>query len=162
MDALTLAISNSFINNKISFILKMAITFGLFQSIMCYLGSFLGIYVTFFINPYHYIFSFFVFTIIGINMLKSDNSFLHIDNYINLLFLGFITSIDAFSIGITLSFYKDEIIFYSLIIGIITFILCFFGSLFSKIIADYFPKYANRIGGILLILEGLYFLVSYF
>lgn len=161
MDAVTIVISNSFINNKFIFILKMAITFGFFQFLMSFFGYYLGSSISFLLSFYQNLFSFVVFTLLGINILTANDSTVYIYNNINLFLLGFLTSIDAFSVGLTLSLLSSNILINSFIIGIITFILCLIGSIFSWIFVKLYPNLCRKFGGILMILLGLYYLIIY-
>lgn len=76
--------------------------------------------------------------------------------FISLLVQGIATSIDALSVGFTIGNYTFLLaLFSSLIIGIVTFILCFCGILIGKKFGDKFSNKATLIGGIILILIGI-------
>ena len=69
--------------------------------------------------------------------------------------LAIATSIDALAVGISFAFLNVNIVFSSLIIGLITFIVCFIGVIAGKKIGGIFKDYAELIGGIILILIGI-------
>ena len=69
--------------------------------------------------------------------------------------LAIATSIDALAIGISFAFLNVNIISSSLIIGIITFILCFIGVIAGRKVGGVFKDYAELIGGVILILIGI-------
>ena len=112
------------------------------------------------ISMFNNIISFIILLIIGITMIKENNNKTY-NNSLNikeLILLSIATSIDALSIGITLSLSKVNIISSSLIIGIITFILSFIGSIIGyKLGSKYQLSY---IGGILLIIIGIRILLK--
>ena len=69
--------------------------------------------------------------------------------------LAIATSIDALAIGVSFAFLNVNIVSSSLIIGLITFIVCFIGVIAGKKIGGVFKDYAELIGGIILILIGI-------
>ena len=69
---------------------------------------------------------------------------------------GIATSIDALSVGFTISDYSWLQAFAaSLIIGIVTFVLCLIGLIFGKKIGSKLMSIATIIGGVILILIGI-------
>ena len=73
-----------------------------------------------------------------------------------LLVQGVATSLDALSVGLTLSTYDMLLAFLAcLIIGIITFGICFGGVLLGKRVGTKHQKKAGIAGGIILILIGI-------
>ena len=69
--------------------------------------------------------------------------------------LAIATSIDALAVGISFAFLNVNIVSLSLIIGLITFIVCFIGVIAGKKIGGIFKDYAELIGGIILIFIGI-------
>ena len=69
---------------------------------------------------------------------------------------GIATSIDALSVGFTISNYTAPFAFAeSLIIGIVTFIICMVGLLLGKKIGNRLSGKASILGGVILILIGI-------
>ena len=73
-----------------------------------------------------------------------------------LIVQGIATSIDALSVGLTIADYGViAALIASAIIGAVTFILCFVGVIIGKNIGKVASRYANIIGGIVLIAIGI-------
>lgn len=158
MDAFTVSICKGLTNNKCYHnSLIISLYFGIFQFIMPILGYHLGNIFSekiIYYNPY---ISMILLVVIGILMYKEENID-KLNNKINfkeMFFLAIATSIDAFVIGISFSFLKVKIIKTSLIIGIITFIMCYIGYYLGNKLNDKFHKYSNKIAGITLIIIGI-------
>jgi len=155
LDAVAISITNSIktSNNNIKEYLIMSFSFGIFQMIMPIIGYLIS--YTFYkeLESISNILSFIILFYLGISMIikKETENQINI-NIKNLFIYSIITSIDALSIGITLSFQNNNIIISSIIIGVVTFILC----LLASILGNYFKKKYRRlsyiIGGILLII----------
>jgi putative Mn2+ efflux pump MntP len=81
-----------------------------------------------------------------------------------LLVQGLATSIDALSVGFTTAGYSfPAALFSSVIIGVVTFVICVAGLVFGKKIGEKFSDKATIIGGFILIAIGLeIFIKSYF
>ena len=75
--------------------------------------------------------------------------------------LAIATSIDAFSVGITLSFLRVNIFISILVIGIITFILSFIGVLIGNKFGLRYGVFAQIIGGLILIFMGIKILIEH-
>ena len=73
-----------------------------------------------------------------------------------LIVLGIATSIDALSVGFTVAHYDILMaIISSLIIGVVTFIICLIGLIIGKKFGTVFSKYAGILGGVILIAIGV-------
>ena len=73
-----------------------------------------------------------------------------------LIVQGIATSIDALSVGFTISEYSVLQAFASsLIIGVVTLVICLIGLIFGKKIGNKFSSIATIIGGVILILIGI-------
>lgn len=77
-----------------------------------------------------------------------------------LIILAFATSIDALITGITFAFNGGNIFISASIIGIITFVLCCIGFLIGNYFGSKFKKVAEILGGVVLILLGIKFLLE--
>ena len=74
----------------------------------------------------------------------------------SLMLQGVATSIDALSVGFTISEYSLLQAFASsLIIGVVTLVICLIGLIFGKKIGNKFSSIATIIGGVILILIGI-------
>jgi len=73
-----------------------------------------------------------------------------------LILQGIATSIDALSVGFTIAEYSLLQAFASsLIIGVVTLVICLIGLIFGKKIGNKFSSIATIIGGVILILIGI-------
>ncbi len=80
-----------------------------------------------------------------------------------ILVQGIATSIDALSVGFTISQYNLTMaIFASLIIGAVTFVICLSGVFLGKRFGTHFSNKASIIGGAILIFIGLEIFISSF
>lgn len=139
--------------------LIIASYFGLFQAIMPLIGFFLGTYFKYYIENIDHWISFVILLFIGTKMIKdaiiNDNNYDDSIEFKVMSLLAIATSLDALAIGISLSFLNVNILSSIIIIGIITFIVCFLGSILgSKIGQENTTKY-QIIGGFILIMIGL-------
>ncbi len=98
---------------------------------------------------------------IGVNMIiegvknNKVNDENHITSFLALLVQGVATSIDALSVGFTISNYGVlEALVACLIIGVVTFGVCFEGLLIGKKFGTKLMGKANLLGGIILIFIG--------
>lgn len=159
MDAFIISIYKGLNNDKekIKKALIVALYFGLFQLIMPIIGYSLGNILSekiIVLNPF---LSTILFIVIGILIFKENNDD-KISNSLKLgemIILSIATSIDALIVGISLSFLKTNIISSSIIIGSITFIICFIGFSIGNTLNNKLGKYSNKIGGIILIIIGI-------
>lgn len=159
MDAFTVSICKGLSSKKKNnyHAIIISLYFSIFQFIMPLLGYYIGNIFNdkiIYYNPY---ISMILLIIIGSLIYKEDNLDNIEDNisFKEMFFLAIATSIDAFVIGISFSFLKVNIISSCLIIGIITFIMCYIGYFVGNILNHKFNKYSNKIAGIILIIIGI-------
>ena len=79
----------------------------------------------------------------------------------NLTVLAIATSIDALAVGVSFAFLGIFIVQTIIIIGIITFVLCFLGVIIGEKLGDIFKNYAEIVGGVILILIGINILLEH-
>lgn len=160
MDAFAIAICKGMAIklNRIKSSIIIALFFGAFQAIMPILGYFIGKAIGSFMK-YNKIIAFTILLFVGVKMLvesirnneSCDLSIIGLD--IKELFtLSIATSIDAFTVGISLALLKISIAFSAFIIGIITFFICLSGALIGNALNKLFKGRAEILGGIILIL----------
>ena len=109
--------------------------------------------------------AFFVLLLLGLKMIfldrNKESGYISSINFFELLIEGISTSIDALSIGLTL--YEQNIVIAminSIIIGIITFIICLIGIILGKYYGMRYKKNAFIFSGIILIVIGVRILVN--
>lgn len=150
---------------KYAFILAFA--FGFFQALMPAIGYFAGIRFTEYIQTFDHWIAFILLSFIGINMIregkeeKEDNEKSTSLAFKDVLILAIATSIDALAVGVSFAFLKVNPLEAVLTIGCTTFILSFFCVLLGKKLGSLFEKYAEFLGGGILILLGLKILIEH-
>ena len=179
MDAFAVSITKGMTLKSLSkgIAIKIALFFGVFQAAMPLIGWILGIGFQDHIKAIDHWVALILLSILGGKMiyefykgrkeekdevndaeievsttLESDKD--ELSNK-ELTTLAIATSIDALAVGISFAFLDVNIIFSSLIIGVITFIICFIGVIAGKKIGGLFKDYAELIGGIILIIIGI-------
>lgn len=156
--------------------IKIALFFGVFQAAMPLIGWMLGISFQGYIKAIDHWIALILLSILGGKMiyefyenrkevtiekeeLESEVSItLEEEEELSnkeLTTLAIATSIDALAIGVSFAFLNVNIVSSSLIIGLITFVICFIGVIAGKKIGGIFKDYAELIGGIILILIGI-------
>ena len=121
-------------------------------------GYYLGNLMSNKIIKYDHYIALILLTLIGISMIKEAKENDNINNNITIkeiIILSIATSIDAFVIGVTLSFLRVNIITSVSFIGIVTTIICFIGFFLGNIIGEKLNKHSKILGGILLIIIGI-------
>jgi putative Mn2+ efflux pump MntP len=86
--------------------------------------------------------------------IKPSNENFDPSNLPVVLVLSIATSIDALAIGITLPLLKMPVAAAVVIIGIVTFIISYLGSLIGKKIGHFFENKIEAVGGLILIALG--------
>lgn len=160
------------------YMVRAAFLFGLFQFIMPVLGWYLGKTVRVYIETYDHWIAFGLLAFIGGKMLKEGfdpkNQFREGDNppggtgqagdirgIGSLLTLSLATSIDALAVGISFNILGHGIWSSAALIGGITFLVCLIGFGFGKRIGRFLGKWAERVGGIVLISLGFKILLEH-
>ena len=167
LDAFAVAIGKglSLEKKSVSKSLLVGILFGIFQMMMTLIGFFLGKSCASFIEVTAHWLAFLLLGVVGVNMIlegfrnETDDTGWRIPT---LLILSLATSLDAFSVGITLAFLKTQIFVTSVVIGLITFVLCFIGVFLGHKLGTKFQTGATVFGGLILILIGCHILLEHF
>lgn len=147
---------------KYAFILALA--FGLFQALMPAIGYFAGSHFADYIQSIDHWIAFILLSLIGINMIKEekeDEVKIHSISFKDILLLAIATSIDALAVGVSFAFLKVNLFIATTTIGITTFVLSFICVLFGKTLGNLFEKYAEYMGGSILILLGIKILIEH-
>ena len=147
MDAFAVSICKGLSLPKISIKsgIKIALWFGSFQAIMPVIGYVFGNTFKSIVGTIDSLIAFVILTFIGINMVieaGEDNKTAKNDNigFKTMFILAFATSIDALTIGVTLSFFEVNIWVSASIIGFITLILTFFGTVIGNKFGNKYQK----------------------
>lgn len=166
MDAFAISICKglSMKNKNYKNSLIIAFYFGIFQSLMPIIGYLFGFSINGIFNKINSLLAFIILVSIGISMIFDSNKKNKLDDSVNfktMIVLAIVTSIDALAIGVTFAFLKVNIFISSILIGIITFIITFFGVIIGNKFGIKYASSAQLIGGIILILTGFKILFNY-
>lgn len=161
MDAFSLAliygVQNISSKNKII----LSIIVGIYHFFMPLLGLFFGSVITkhLFINI-NYLISL-IFLAIGIEMLISstkEKEHQPLINILSFLIFGFSVSIDSFTTGIGLNIINNNFLQVSLIFCITSGLFTYLGLILGNKLKKHFGKISIIIGGLILIILGIYYL----
>lgn len=157
MDAFAVSVATGLQETKHAY--EMSFSFGFFQAVMPILGWLAGSYVRSTISSFDHWIAFAILSAIGIKMIYEEKKIAHIriDKY-TIFLLSIATSIDAFAIGITLSFIGLQILLPAIIIGMVTFFVCLLGFLIAGKIK---VRKAKVAGGIILIFLAIKILIEH-
>jgi len=155
---------------KIREIMIPGIYFGFFQALMPAIGFFAGFYFANIVANFEHWIAFILLGLIGGKMIKDSFSKDAQENdgnenvfrFTKMLFLAIATSIDALAVGVTLAIYKVNILIAAIIIGIVTFFISMCGVKIGNIFGIKFKSKAEFIGGTVLVLLGIKFVVEHF
>ncbi len=165
--AVSICIGTSMRKAKASIILKPAAFFGIFQAIMPIIGYFAGKTVADRIAFIDHWIIFVLLGFIGSKMIyeaikqKMPDSCPLLPSNKELCMMAVATSIDALAVGVSLAFMGVNIVSSTLIIGIVTFLICAFGILIGKKVGIRFERNANIAGGLVLCAIGIKILVEH-
>ncbi|HHW45944.1 MAG TPA: manganese efflux pump [Clostridiales bacterium] len=174
MDAFAVSVTNGIslrrANLKTAFV--SSFFFGFFQGLMPYIGWLLGFGFSRKIEVIDHWVAFALLAFIGINMIREAKvdrceaeGSCAVLNPRMVLFASLATSIDALVVGVSMAFsgIKDFISMFvnSIIIAVITFIVCSIGFNLGKYFGRIFKNKAEIAGGIILILMGVRILIEH-
>jgi len=149
-------------------VLRMAAMFGLFQALMPVLGWLAGQTMVKFIAAYDHFVAFALLAIVGGRMIwesfhhkKQHEKPADVTRGWMLLTLAVATSIDALAVGLSLAFIEVNIAVAAITIGVVAFIATIIGFLLGKKAGDLIGRWAETIGGIILIGIGLRILITH-
>jgi len=170
MDAFAVSITTGIVlrKNMLKNSLIIAGYFGFFQALMPLIGWFVGLQFKEYIEKIDHWIAFLLLGFIGFKMIyeavkERGEQEEAIDplNKKTLLFLAIATSIDALVVGVSFAFLEVSIASSIIIIGIITFIICFIGVYLGKKFGQLFKSKAELFGGALLVLIGFKILIEH-
>ena len=141
--------------------------FGLFQSLMPVIGYYSGLLIADKIRVFDHWIALILLAAIGCKMIWE--SFKNDDNNtpkdpsrgITLVILSIATSIDAAAVGLSFAALNIPILFPALIIGMVCFIFSGFGFFLGHRIGLKIGKWAERLGGFILVILGIKIFVQH-
>lgn len=166
MDALAISICKGLSVEKIQrkHMIITGLWFGGSQAIMPLLGYILGTSFQSFVESIDHWIGFILLTIIGINMIReSREEVKRLDASFSakvMFTLAIADSIDALAAGVTFAFMEVNIIPAVLLIGVTTFVLSAFGVKVGSKFGERYKSKAEVLGGIILILMGIFILLE--
>ncbi len=146
---------------------RLAFHFGFFQMAMTVLGWLLGSTIANFINGIDHWIALALLGYVGFNMVRSG---FDPDKEIcqsnpskgkTLMLLCVATSLDAMAVGLSMAMLKVSVIFPSVVIGVVTSVLCTFGLLAGTQLGETFGKKMEVLGGLILIGIGLRVVITH-
>jgi putative Mn2+ efflux pump MntP len=167
MDALSISVIGGCSSKKNNILegLKISLFFGGFQFLMPLIGWYLGVGIEKYISSFDHWVSFLLLSLIGIRMIYSSfdksKGEINFSSFYSLILLSIVTSIDALIVGISLGLMSIPLFLSAIIIGLVTFLLCFMGYLLGKRIGLILGKKTEIIGGLILIIIGLKTLINH-
>jgi putative Mn2+ efflux pump MntP len=170
MDALSVAIGIGAAARKISAgpVLRLSLSFGLFQFFMPLLGWTAGRTVADLIAGYDHWVAFLLLAGVGGKMIwesfhEKDGAELANDptTGMTLLLLSVATSIDALAVGLSLAFLNIPILAASAVIGVVCFLMTVSGMVFGRKLGRLLGRRAELIGGLVLIGIGIKILAEH-
>lgn len=146
---------------------KIAFFLALFQALMPLMGWLVGNSIKPLIEPVDHWIAFGLLSLIGGKMILesfSSSATREIKNPLNIrviLMLSLATSIDALAVGFSFATMLDKILIAVIIIGAITFIASMLGILLGKKTGPRISRYAEILGGLILIFIGTRILIEH-
>jgi putative Mn2+ efflux pump MntP len=169
MDAVAVAMANGCASKKLELrqALLLAFFFGLFQTLMPFIGWLAGLGFKEIITSFDHWLAFILLTFIGGKMMlearrtpdcRMQTKALSLPV---LLALAVATSIDALAVGLSFSLLAVDIIMPVLIIGLVTFMLSLLGVIAGHRFGAWFAGKVEVLGGAILIAIGLKILLQH-
>jgi len=168
MDSFSVSIAMGMANKtfKIYKALTVGLFFGFFQALMPIFGWLAGQSIAEYVYSFDHWIAFALLTLIGVKMIYESitdkpNSFLEAYTIKLILILSIATSIDALAVGFSFSFLDISIFIPSIIIGIVAFLMSFFGVYIGKRFGKILKNRIEILGGLILIIIGLKILIDH-
>jgi putative Mn2+ efflux pump MntP len=169
-DCFAVALSSSISRKSSSLLqlLRLSLLFGIFQSLMAFLGWLAGRTVVDFISAFDHWVAFGLLLFIGARMIwqsfrgGEEGGFgRNMAGWPVLITLSIATSIDALAVGLSFAFLQVNIAMAVITIGITALVITIIGSLLGKKVGALVGERAETIGGVILIIIGLRILLEH-
>jgi len=165
--AVSLGIGTTGYANNRRALFRLSYHFGLFQALMPVLGWVVGTQISGLVSSFDHWIAFGLLAFVGVRMIRSgldaegESHTKDPSRGGTMVMLSVATSIDAFAIGLTLAMLQVDILYPSVVIGVVTGILSLIGLLLGSRLGAAFGKRMEVFGGVLLIFIGLRVLLSH-
>jgi putative Mn2+ efflux pump MntP len=170
MDCLAVSIAGSISMQSLSSrqVLRVSFAFGFSQAAMLVLGWLAGQTVVDIVENYDHWVAFGLLALVGARMIwesfgsdEDPRQRTDITKGLALLTLSVATSIDSLAVGLSLAFLESRLLIAALIIGSVTFVISAAGFYSGRRIGGSLGRWAEAIGGIVLIGIGLRILLTH-
>ncbi len=171
MDAFAVAIGTGIVIKKLSFgpVFRLSFHFGLFQFMMPIIGWAAGRTISDYIVDYDHWIAFVLLAYIGSKMIwdsiKNSEADMFADKDptkgFTLVVLSVATSIDALAVGLSLAFLNIQILYPSIVIGIVAALMTICGMVFGDLLGKMVGKKVGILGGLILIGIGIKILIEH-
>jgi putative Mn2+ efflux pump MntP len=169
MDAFAVSITSGITikDQKLNHALRIGLFFGSFQALMPLIGWLAGLSLRDLISGVDHWVAFGLLSLIGGKMIYEATKIGRNEKEANplgvfaLLILSIATSIDALAVGLSFAFLKISVATPVIVIGLVTFVLSFFGVLVGNRLGHFFEKKMEIIGGLVLIGIGVRILIEH-
>lgn len=162
MDAFSLSLAYGTLEISKKEISLLSIIVGIYHFFMPIIGFFLGSKILLLIPINSNFIVFIILCYIGLEMiidtLRHKDKFVKMQ-IIQMLIFAFSVSLDSFSVGIGLNAFTNNFLIAAIIFSITSFIFTFLGLHIGKKINEIFGRIATLIGGLVLILIAILYLV---
>lgn len=161
MDAFSLSLAYGTLNLDKKYILKLSLIVGIYHFFMPLIGMFLGSkFLEIIPNPSLIVFI--ILSFIGIQMIIEtfkEEKKMELKSILQLLTFGLAVSIDSFSVGIGLKTISNNLILCAATFSLSSFIFTYLGLILGKKINQLIGKISTLLGGIVLIIIGIFYLI---
>ena len=170
LDCFAVAIGGSISMRSFSHrqVLRVSLSFGLFQAGMLALGWLLGQTIVDIIQSFAHWVAFGLLSLVGARMLwesfrsdEDERKRSDITKGLALLTLSVATSIDALAVGLSLAFLESRLLIAAIAIGSVAFLFTAIGFYFGSRIGRLLGRWAEVLGGVVLIGLGLRILLTH-
>lgn len=162
MDAFSLSLAYGTLNLEKKNINQLSIIVGIYHFIMPLFGMFCGSKIISLIPINSNLLVFLVLTVIGVEMIfetfKKEEQ-VKIMRLSELILFGLAVSVDSFSVGIGLKSITSNIFLAAIIFSITSFLFTYIGLIFGKKINSMIGKLSTLIGGVILVVMGILYLI---
>ena len=161
MDAFSLSLAYGTLNLDKKYILKLSLIVGIYHFFMPLIGMFLGSkFLEILPNPSLIVFI--ILSFIGIQMIVEtfkEEKKMELKSILQLLTFGLAVSIDSFSVGIGLKTISNNFLLCATTFSLSSFIFTYLGLILGKKINQLIGKISTLLGGIVLIIIGIIYLI---
>lgn len=162
MDAFSLSLAYGTLNLEKKHILQLSTIVGLYHFFMPLLGMTVGTTIFHILPVKPSIIVFIILGFIGVQMIiesfKEERG-VDIMSFVQLLVFGFAVSVDSFSVGIGLKAIHENYLLCAFIFSLSSYIFTFLGLKLGAKISNLIGKASTIIGGIVLIVIGVFYLL---